>query len=64
MTALQETIALLKANGYVEKRRGKGSHVIYYNPRNGKTIPVKTHRFTEDTRDYILKEAGIKRNPR
>ena len=58
---LQETIDLLKANGYVEKRKGKGSHVIFFNKTTRKTIPVKTHKFTKTTMEYILKEAGIKK---
>lgn len=61
MSPLQQTIAILKANGYYEKRKGKGSHVIFFNPKNGKTIPVKTHKFTETTMNYILKEAGIQK---
>ena len=60
MTPLQETLELLKQYGYKKKRSG-GSHDIYYNPETGITIPIKRHGFNEDTRRYVLKEAGIKR---
>ena len=58
MTPLRETIALLKANGFVKKRSSK--HDIYYNPVTKKTIPVKRHDFDEEDKRYVLKEAGIK----
>lgn len=59
MTPLRETIALLKANGFVKKREGK-SHSIFYNPETKITVPVKRHDFDEDDKRYVLKEAGIK----
>lgn len=61
MTPLQETLELLKANGFVRKRNSK--HAIFYNPKTKVTVPVKRHGFDEEDMDYILKQAGIK-NPR
>jgi len=58
MTPRQATINDLKEAGYQLKREGK-KHTIYWNPANGKTIPVKRHDFDENDRRYILKEAGI-----
>ena len=60
MTPLRETIALLKANGFVKKREGK-SHMIFFNPKTRVTVPVKRHDFDEDDMRYVLKEAGIKK---
>lgn len=60
MTPLQETLELLKQNGYIKAREGK-KHTIYYHPEKGITVPVKRHDFDEDDMRYILKEAGIKR---
>lgn len=60
MTPRQVTLDDLKEAGYELKREGK-KHSIFYNPRTGKTIPVKRHDFNENDRRYILKEAGIKK---
>lgn len=60
MTPLQETLKLLKDDGYILARHGKG-HDIYFNPKTGKTLPIKRHGFNETTQRYILKEAGIKK---
>lgn len=59
MSPRQETLKLLLANGYEEKRQGK-KHTIFYSPVTKKTIPVKRHDFDEEDMRYILKEAGIK----
>lgn len=60
MTPLQETRKLLRDNGFVVKREGK--HTIYYNPVTKLTVPVKRHDFDEEDMEYILKQAGIKRD--
>ncbi len=60
MTPLQETLELLKRNGFRKKREGK-KHTIFWNPETGQTIPVKRHDFDENDERYILKEAGIKK---
>lgn len=59
MTPLKETIELLEKNGFVKVRESK--HMIYYNPKNNKTVPVKRHDFDEEDQRYILKQAGIKK---
>ncbi|MBR0177398.1 MAG: type II toxin-antitoxin system HicA family toxin [Bacteroidales bacterium] len=54
-------IRLLEENGYVFKR-GKGSHQVYYNPMNNKTIIVPYHNgkdLKKGTFMAILKQAGI-----
>ena len=54
-------IQLLEANGYVFKR-AKGSHQVYYNTINNKTIIVPYHNgkdLKKGTFMAILKQAGI-----
>ena len=54
-------IRLLEENGYVFKR-SKGSHQVYYNPINNKTIIVPFHNgkdLKKGTFMAILKQAGI-----
>ena len=54
-------IQLLEKNGYVFKR-AKGSHRLYYNPINNKTIIVPFHNgkdLKKGTFLAILKQAGI-----
>ena len=54
-------IRLLEENGYVFKR-SKGSHRVYYNPINNKTIIVPFHNgkdLKKGTFTAILKQAGI-----
>ena len=58
MTPLKQTIELLERNGYQLKRQGK--HMIYWNPKLKKTVPVKRQDFDEEDMRYVLKEAGIK----
>ena len=54
-------IQLLEENGYVFKR-AKGSHQVYYNPINNKTIIVLYHNgkdLKKGTFMAIMKQAGI-----
>ena len=54
-------IRLLEENGYIFKRT-KGSHRLYYNPINNKTIIVPFHNgkdLKKGTFLAILKQAGI-----
>ena len=59
MTPLKETIELLERNGFIKIRESK--HMIYWNPKTRKTVPVKRHDFDEEDQRYILREAGIKK---
>jgi predicted RNA binding protein YcfA (HicA-like mRNA interferase family) len=55
-------IKLLEEKGFVFKR-GKGSHLIYYNPINNKTVVVPFHNgkdMKKGTFLSILKQADIK----
>jgi len=54
-------IQLLEENGYIFKR-AKGSHQVYYNPINDKTIIVPYHNGKDLKKGNfmaILKQAGI-----
>jgi predicted RNA binding protein YcfA (HicA-like mRNA interferase family) len=54
-------IQLLEKNGYIFKR-ANGSHRLYYNPINNKTIIVPFHNgkdLKKGTFLAILKQAGI-----
>ena len=54
-------IQLLEENGYVFKS-AKGSHQVYYNPINNKTIIVPYHNgkdLKKGTFMAILKQAGL-----
>ena len=51
----------LDKGGYRFERHGT-NHDIYYNPGLKCSIPVKRHKFTENTLRYIRKE--IKQNRR
>lgn len=55
-----EVIRRLKRAGFVEGRRGKGSHVQYVNPKTGKEVWVTLHTKKDagNLGNRILREAG------
>lgn len=61
MTPRDQAIQELDKGGYRFERHGT-NHDIYYNPELKCSIPVKRHKFTENTLRYIRKE--IKQNRR
>lgn len=61
MTPRDQAEKELKEAGYRFDRHG-ANHDIYYNPDLNCSIPVKRHKFTENTFRYIRKE--IKQNQR
>lgn len=61
MTPRDQAIKELEADGYRFARHG-GNHDVYYNMDLKCSIPVKRHKFTENTLRYIQKE--IKQNRR
>ena len=57
-------INILQKNGFVFKR-SKGSHQVYYNEGNNKTIIVPMHgkkNLPKGTFFTIIKQAGIDKN--
>ena len=57
-----EVIRRLKAAGFVEMRRGKGSHQFFMHPGTKKEvwIAVHTKKDAGQLGNRILREAGIK----
>jgi predicted RNA binding protein YcfA (HicA-like mRNA interferase family) len=50
----------LNAAGFVEKRTGKGSHVLFINPRTGKEVWVTMHGHDAGKLgNRILRDAGV-----
>ena len=57
-----ELIRRLKGAGFVEQRRGKGSHRQFVHPESGRVITVAIHTKKEvgtGLARRILKEAGL-----
>ena len=61
MTPRDLAIKELETEGYRFERHG-GNHDVYYNPDLKCSIPVKRHKFSENSLRYIRKE--IKQNRR
>jgi predicted RNA binding protein YcfA (HicA-like mRNA interferase family) len=56
----KEVIRKLKAAGFVEKRSGKGSHLLFVHPESGKEIWVTVHRHDAGRLgSRILRDAGV-----
>jgi len=56
----KEVIRKLKAAGFVEKRTGKGSYVLFINPRTGKEVWVTMHGHDAGKLgNRILRDAGV-----
>ena len=56
----KEVIRKLKAAGFVEKRTGKGSHLLFVHPENGKEIWVTMHGHDAGRLgNRILRDAGV-----
>jgi predicted RNA binding protein YcfA (HicA-like mRNA interferase family) len=56
----KEVIRKLKAAGFVEKRTGKGSHVLLAHPETGKEIWVTMHGHDAGRLgNRILRDAGV-----
>ena len=56
-----EVIRRLKAAGFVEVRRGKGSHLLFVHPTTRKEVWVAVHTKKDAGQlgNRILREAGI-----
>ena len=57
----KEVIRKLKAAGFVERRTGKGSHLLFVHPESGKEVWVAVHTRKDAGRlgNRILREAGV-----
>lgn len=56
-----EVIRKLKAAGFVESRKGKGSHRLFVNVETGKEVWVTVHTKKDagNLGNRILREAGV-----
>jgi len=56
-----EVTRRLKAAGFVEKRTGRGSHLLLTHPKTGKEVWVAVHTKKDAGRlgNRILREAGV-----
>lgn len=57
----REMISLLKRNGFVEVKGGKGSHRRFKNPSTGKVteVPFHSKELGKGLERQILKQAGL-----
>jgi predicted RNA binding protein YcfA (HicA-like mRNA interferase family) len=56
----KEVIRKLKAAGFIEKRSGKGSHMLFVHPESGKEVWVTVHGHDAGRLgNRILRDAGV-----
>jgi predicted RNA binding protein YcfA (HicA-like mRNA interferase family) len=55
----RDVVRLLRENGYDFKRRGRGDHEIWWNPRTGASVVIDRKLRSRHTANGILKEAGL-----
>jgi predicted RNA binding protein YcfA (HicA-like mRNA interferase family) len=56
----KEVIRKLKAAGFVERRTGKGSHLLFVHPESGKEVWVTMHGHDASRLgNRILRDAGV-----
>ena len=56
----KEVIRKLKAAGFIEKRSGKGSHLLFVHPGTGKKVWVTVHgHLAGRFGNRILRDAGV-----
>jgi predicted RNA binding protein YcfA (HicA-like mRNA interferase family) len=55
----RDLVAILRANGCILARKGKGSHEIWYSPVNGRHVTVPRTTKSRHTANDVLKQAGL-----
>jgi predicted RNA binding protein YcfA (HicA-like mRNA interferase family) len=55
----REITAILRENGFVLIRPGKGSHEIWHNPSTRKQVTVPRTTKSRHTANEVLKQAGL-----
>jgi predicted RNA binding protein YcfA (HicA-like mRNA interferase family) len=55
----RDLVDLLRANGFVFMRAGKGSHEIWKNPVSGRQVSVPRSTKSRHTANEVLKQAGL-----
>jgi predicted RNA binding protein YcfA (HicA-like mRNA interferase family) len=57
----KEVIRKLRAAGFVERRTGKSSHLLFVHPQSGKEVWVTVHGHDAGRLGHrILRDAGVK----
>ena len=60
ISSAEAPLRKLKAAGFVEKRQGKGAHVLFVNPKTGKEVWVTMHGHDAGRLGHrILRDAGV-----
>jgi predicted RNA binding protein YcfA (HicA-like mRNA interferase family) len=57
----RDIIAILRANGFVLSRSGKGSHEIWFNPLTKRSVTVPRTTKSRHTANDVLKQAGLEK---
>jgi len=57
----RDIVAILRANGFVLSRSGKGSHEIWFNPNSKKSVTVPRATKSRHTANDVLKQAGLEK---
>jgi len=57
----RDLIAILRANGFILSRSGKGSHEIWFNPNLKKAVTVPRTTKSRHTANDVLKQAGLEK---
>ncbi len=57
----RDLIAILRANGFLLSRCGKGSHEIWFNPVTKKSVTVPRPTKSRHTANDVLKQAGLEK---
>lgn len=55
----RELVTILRANGFVLLRSGKGSHEIWFNLQTKKPVTVPRNTKSRHTANDVLKQAGL-----
>jgi predicted RNA binding protein YcfA (HicA-like mRNA interferase family) len=55
----RELVAILRANGFVFLRPGKGSHEIWFNARTNQHLTVPRTTKSRHTANDVLKQANL-----
>jgi len=57
----RELVAILRDSGFHLLRKGKGSHEIWHNPLNKRSVTVPRSTKSRHTANDVLKQAGLEK---
>jgi predicted RNA binding protein YcfA (HicA-like mRNA interferase family) len=58
----RDLVKILRANGFVLVRGGKGSHEIWLNPATNRQVTVPRTTKSRHTANEVLKRAGLEKS--